>query len=73
VPGIYDRARFYLVLLAAPSLRYAFQNKSNKEKKMSEVELYAPFLGYSGAIGKIVYRKYKGRIIAAQNPVPSGR
>ena len=35
---------------------------------MSEVELHAPFLGYSGAIGKIVYRKYKGRTIACLKP-----
>ena len=37
---------------------------------MSEVELHAPFLGYSGAIGKIVYRKYKGRTIACLKPSP---
>ena len=35
---------------------------------MSEVELHAPFVGYSGAIGKIVYRNYKGRTIACLKP-----
>ena len=37
---------------------------------MSEVELHAPFVGYSGAIGKIVYRNYKGRTIACLKPSP---
>lgn len=35
---------------------------------MSETELHAPFLGYRGTIGKLVYKKYKGRTIVSHKP-----
>src|SRR5688500_3784909 len=35
---------------------------------MSKVDVHAPFMGYSGALGKIVYRKYKGQLIACLKP-----
>ena len=35
---------------------------------MSTVELHAPFTTFSGTIGKLVYRKYRGRTIVAMKP-----
>jgi hypothetical protein len=35
---------------------------------MSTVEMHAPFTHYSGTIGKLVYRKYRGRTIVAMKP-----
>jgi hypothetical protein len=37
---------------------------------MSDVDLHAPFMGYRGTIGKLVYKKYKGRTIASLKPGP---
>src|ERR1051325_7401975 len=37
---------------------------------MSDVDMHAPFTGYSGKLGKIVYRRYKGRTIASLAPDP---
>ena len=35
---------------------------------MSTVELHAPFTTFSGTIGKLVYRKVRGRTIVALKP-----
>jgi hypothetical protein len=35
---------------------------------MSTVEMHAPFTHYSGTIGKLVYRKYRGRTIVSVKP-----
>ena len=35
---------------------------------MSKVEMHAPFTTFSGTIGKLVYRKYRGRTIVAMKP-----
>jgi hypothetical protein len=35
---------------------------------MSTVGMHAPFTHYSGTIGKLVYRKYRGRTIVAVKP-----
>ena len=35
---------------------------------MSRVEMHAPFTNFSGTIGKLVYRKYRGRTIVAMKP-----
>jgi len=37
---------------------------------MSTIEMHAPFTTFSGTIGKLVYRKYKGRTIVAMKPDP---
>ena len=37
---------------------------------MSKVEMHAPFTHYSGTIGKLVYRKYRGRTIVSVKPDP---
>jgi hypothetical protein len=35
---------------------------------MSRVEMHAPFTTFSGTIGKLVYRKYRGKTIVAVKP-----
>jgi len=35
---------------------------------MSRVEMHAPFTTFRGTIGKLVYRKYKGRTVVALKP-----
>jgi hypothetical protein len=35
---------------------------------MSTVQMHAPFTHYSGTIGKLVYRKYRGRTVVALKP-----
>jgi hypothetical protein len=35
---------------------------------MSRVEMHAPFTTFSGAIGKLVYRKFRGKTIVAMKP-----
>ena len=37
---------------------------------MSKVEMHAPFTTFSGTIGKLVYRKVRGRTIVAVKPDP---
>lgn len=37
---------------------------------MSKVEMHAPFTTFSGTIGKLVYRKVKGKTIVAMKPDP---
>lgn len=37
---------------------------------MSKIEMHAPFTTYSGTVGKLVYRKVRGRTIVAMKPDP---
>jgi hypothetical protein len=45
---------------------YAVKTNQRKEVKMSDVELNETINGYRGSIGKLVFKKYKGRTIVGR-------
>jgi hypothetical protein len=46
------------------------KTKMKKGDNMSKTELQAPFTSFSGTIGKLVFRKVKGKTIVAVKPDP---
>jgi hypothetical protein len=57
------------VPLATPICEGALKKLNSRSKKMTEVNLNETVNGYSGSIGRLVFRKYRGRTIVGRKPV----
>jgi hypothetical protein len=67
VPGL-KQARFILSRWQPSNRGPAFENTLLQGESMSKIELHAPFTTFSGTVGKLVYRKVRGRTIVALKP-----
>ena len=52
-----------------PDMGVLLQNPNSKKEKMSEANLNPTIDGYRGSIGRLVFKRYKGRTIVSKKPV----